>query len=74
VPPLRSARPRHRKRTHWAKAAAVAKVSATWTPAGGGGEGGVGGGKRVGRGNPPPREVFVFAPNAINIVGRGGCR
>jgi hypothetical protein len=20
-----------------------------------------------------PREVFVFAPNAINIVGRGGC-
>ena len=21
-----------------------------------------------------PREVFVFAPNAINIVGRGGCR
>ena len=26
-----------------------------------------------GRG-PAPREVFVFAPNAINIVGRGGCR
>jgi hypothetical protein len=23
---------------------------------------------------PAPREVFVFAPNAINIVGRGGCR
>lgn len=21
-----------------------------------------------------PREEFVFAPNAINIVGRGGCR
>jgi hypothetical protein len=21
-----------------------------------------------------PREVFVFAPNAINIVGRGSCR
>ena len=21
-----------------------------------------------------PREVFVFAPNAINIVGRGGCQ
>jgi hypothetical protein len=21
-----------------------------------------------------PREVFVFAPNSINIVGRGGCR
>ena len=21
-----------------------------------------------------PREVFVFAPNAINIVGRGACR
>ena len=21
-----------------------------------------------------PREVFVFAPNAINIVGSGGCR
>ncbi|WP_213955890.1 MULTISPECIES: hypothetical protein [unclassified Variovorax] len=20
-----------------------------------------------------PREVFVFAPNAINLVGRGGC-
>lgn len=27
----------------------------------------------TGRG-PAPREVFVFAPNAINIVGRGGCR
>jgi hypothetical protein len=26
-----------------------------------------------GRG-PAPREVFVFAPNAINIVGPGGCR
>jgi len=26
------------------------------------------------RGGPAPREVFVFAPNAINIVGRGGCR
>lgn len=23
---------------------------------------------------PAPREVFVFAPNAINIVGRGSCR
>jgi hypothetical protein len=23
---------------------------------------------------PAPREVFVFAPNAINIVGRGACR
>lgn len=22
---------------------------------------------------PAPREVFVFAPNAINIVGRGAC-
>lgn len=21
-----------------------------------------------------PREVFVFAPNAVNVVGRGGCR
>jgi hypothetical protein len=21
-----------------------------------------------------PREVFVFAPNAINLVGRGGCQ
>jgi hypothetical protein len=21
-----------------------------------------------------PREVFVFAPNAINVVGSGGCR
>jgi len=27
-----------------------------------------------GRGGAAPREVFVFAPNAINIVGRGGCR
>jgi hypothetical protein len=27
-----------------------------------------------GRGGPAPREVFVFAPNAINIVGRGACR
>jgi len=27
-----------------------------------------------GRGGPAPREVFVFAPNAINIVGSGGCR
>jgi hypothetical protein len=27
-----------------------------------------------GRGGPAPREVFVFAPNAINIVGRGSCR
>lgn len=26
-----------------------------------------------GRGGRAPREVFVFAPNAINIVGRGGC-
>ena len=26
-----------------------------------------------GRAGPAPREVFVFAPNAINIVGRGGC-
>jgi hypothetical protein len=26
-----------------------------------------------GRGGPAPREVFVFAPNAINIVGRGAC-
>lgn len=26
-----------------------------------------------GHGGPAPREVFVFAPNAINIVGRGGC-
>ena len=26
-----------------------------------------------GRGGPAPREVFVFAPNAINIVGAGGC-
>ena len=23
---------------------------------------------------PAPREVFVFAPNAVNVVGRGGCR
>ncbi len=27
-----------------------------------------------GRPGSGPREVFVFAPNAINIVGRGGCR
>lgn len=27
-----------------------------------------------GRGGPAPREVFVFAPNAINVVGRGSCR
>jgi hypothetical protein len=27
-----------------------------------------------GHGGPAPREVFVFAPNAINIVGRGSCR
>lgn len=27
-----------------------------------------------GRGGRAPREVFVFAPNAINIVGRGACR
>jgi len=27
-----------------------------------------------GRGGAAPREVFVFAPNAINIVGRGSCR
>lgn len=27
-----------------------------------------------GRPGTGPREVFVFAPNAINIVGRGGCR
>jgi hypothetical protein len=27
-----------------------------------------------GRAGPAPREVFVFAPNAINIVGRGSCR
>lgn len=26
-----------------------------------------------GRAGAAPREVFVFAPNAINIVGRGGC-
>jgi hypothetical protein len=26
-----------------------------------------------GRGGTAPREEFVFAPNAINIVGRGGC-
>lgn len=23
---------------------------------------------------PAPREVFVFAPNAVNVVTRGGCR
>lgn len=28
----------------------------------------------TGRTGAAPREVFVFAPNAINIVGRGGCR
>lgn len=27
-----------------------------------------------GRGGLAPREVFVFAPNAINVVGPGGCR
>jgi hypothetical protein len=27
-----------------------------------------------GRAGAAPREVFVFAPNAINFVGRGGCR
>ena len=27
-----------------------------------------------GRPGSGPREVFIFAPNAINIVGRGGCR
>ncbi|SCK24592.1 hypothetical protein VAR608DRAFT_1954 [Variovorax sp. HW608] len=27
-----------------------------------------------GRVGAAPREVFVFAPNAINIVGRGSCR
>jgi len=27
-----------------------------------------------GRPGTAPREEFVFAPNAINIVGRGGCR
>jgi len=27
-----------------------------------------------GRPGTAPREVFVFAPNAINLVGRGGCR
>ena len=27
-----------------------------------------------GRPGSGPREVFVFAPNAINIVGAGGCR
>jgi hypothetical protein len=27
-----------------------------------------------GRPGSAPREEFVFAPNAINIVGRGGCR
>lgn len=26
------------------------------------------------RAGPGPREVFVFAPNAVNVVGRGGCR
>lgn len=28
----------------------------------------------TGRPGSGPREVFVFAPNAINIVGPGGCR
>ncbi len=28
-------------------------------------------GGRIGSG---PREVFVFAPNAINLIGPGGCR
>jgi hypothetical protein len=27
-----------------------------------------------GRPGAAPREVFVFAPNAINLVGAGGCR
>jgi hypothetical protein len=27
-----------------------------------------------GRPGASPREVFVFAPNAVNIVTRGGCR
>lgn len=27
-----------------------------------------------GRSAAAPREVFVFAPNAINIVGRGSCQ
>jgi hypothetical protein len=27
-----------------------------------------------GRAGAAPREVFVFAPNAVNIVGRGSCR
>jgi hypothetical protein len=27
-----------------------------------------------GRPGTAPREVFVFAPNAINLVGPGGCR
>jgi hypothetical protein len=27
-----------------------------------------------GRPGSSPREVFVFAPNAVNIVTRGGCR
>lgn len=27
-----------------------------------------------GRTGSAPREVFVFAPNAINVVGAGGCR
>jgi hypothetical protein len=27
-----------------------------------------------GRPGAAPREVFVFAPNAVNIVTRGGCR
>ena len=27
-----------------------------------------------GRPGTAPREVFVFAPNAVNVVGAGGCR
>lgn len=27
-----------------------------------------------GRPGTAPREVFVFAPNAINVIGNGGCR
>ena len=27
-----------------------------------------------GRPGSGPREVFVFAPNAINLIGPGGCR
>jgi hypothetical protein len=25
------------------------------------------------KGGPPPREIFVFAPNAVNIVNSRGC-